>query len=388
MFRILIIVTLAASQMSSAQSLGWQSEIVDSSGAGKASSLRVDRYGNVHVAFVSDGDNSLKYSFWDHALKRWFTMNVAKDASYCSMVLDSLQRPHIAYADYGTAIGSKLRYAHWDGANWTIEAIPVNSEVIAYYTSIALDAADRPSITFYEYRGPKGTDIVDRLRIVSWNGNVWQVRTIDAENQSGKFNSLAIDSQENIHVAYANVGAMTAGMRYAFWNGNVWVTEVIEGFKQNGGATVGYSACIALDDNGTPHVAYMNVSEPGLKYAVRRNDKWLIESVDTVAGVGYPDRDSIAIHDSAPYISYYDSGRGYLKLAHKEGSRWYSETVDKNGAGFTSSLQVNKDGIWISYADEGGGGLKVAHRLFTPRETIGASSSLGKHLQALQTVGR
>ena len=355
----------------------WRIDSIDQSGPGRSSSLKIDRDGNAHLAYVAeDGNFTLKYAFWDHAVKRWFTMNVASGASYCSLALDSKQRPHISYADYGTGIGAKLRYAHWDGSSWKKEVIPLNSEVIAYYTSIVLDAEDHASITFYEYRGPRGTDLIDRLRIVTWNGKFWQVRTVDPDGQSGKFNGLAIDSQGHLHIGYANVSAMTAGMRYAYWDGKSWMTEIVEGLKENDGGTVGYSACIALDKADTPHIAYMNTSNRSLKYAVRRNGRWQIETVEAVAGVGYPDRNSIVIHDDIPYISFYDAGQAALKLTHKEGKEWLTEKIDSNAAGFSSSLQIDRGTIWVSYADDGAGGLKVAHRELTPGETRGTTQTV------------
>ena len=121
--------------------------------------------------------------------------------------------------------------------------------------------------------------------------------------------------------------------------------------------------CIAIDNTDRPHVAYMNYSHPSLKYSVLNEGHWETELVDEVAGVGYPDRNSIVVDKSGqPYISYYDAGRGLLKLAHKEGGKWLTEVVDGNRSGFTSSMAVDSRTLWISYADEAGGGLKVARR--------------------------
>jgi hypothetical protein len=346
-----------------AESSEWKVEKVDSSGAGKYSSLKVDKNGNVHVAYVVEPSQELKYAFWDHSLKRWFPMTVAQGASFCSLVLDSKQHPHISYADFGTTSGARLRHAYWDGESWKIQTIPLNSDVVAYYTSIVLDASDNPHITFYEYRGAKGTDISVRLRLVTWTGTNWEVRTLDGDNQSGKFNAMAIDSHGRLHVAYANVNALTGGMRYAFNDQQSWKIEVFDGREQNDGMLVGYSAAIALDKEENPHITYVNYSSPALKYAVRKNGKWSVQTIDRISAVAYPDRNSIALDDQGtPYIGYYDFGRGVLKLAHQVRQGWVTEVVDGNFAGFTSSIDIKQGNIWVSYADEGGEGLKVAHR--------------------------
>jgi hypothetical protein len=357
----------------------WRIETVDSSGPGRSSSLKIDTHGNGHLAFtVEDGNrNPLKYAIWDAGIKKWFVMPVDQGVSTCSLALDSKQRPHIAYVDFGTGSGAKLRYAKWDGAAWKKQAIPLNSDVIAYYASIALDAQDNPSISFYEYRGPKDTEIRIRMRVVTWTGEYWRVGTVDGQEGSGKFNAMAVDGKGNIHLGYANVSAGTSGMRYAYWNGKSWMLEVVEGTAQNNGETVGYSVSIAIDGENNPHITYSNASNPMVKYAVRRNGRWQIQPIDRLGAIGYPDRNSIAVDDRGnPFITYYDAARGTLKLAYKQGpARWAVEALESNAAGFASSIQLHNGTIWIAYGDDGGQGVKIATSDLASR-TVADSSEL------------
>lgn len=342
----------------------WEVDLVDGQGPAKSSSLKVDKRGNIHVAYVVDDGNRfpLKYAFRDRSLGRWFVMKVADGAATCSLVLDRDQHPHISYVDYGTASGSTLRYVRWDGNAWKKEQIVLNSDTIAYFSSIALDPQGRPAISFYEYRGPRDTEIRIRLRTVALIDGYWQVRTVDSQEGSGKFNCIAADSDSNLHLAYANVSAGTAGMRYAFWDGKGWKLDVVDGAAQNKGDTVGYSACLALDRDGDPHLTYMNMTHPGIKYAARKNGRWQVQTIEALAATGYPDRNSIALDgEDRPYLSYYDAGRGELKVAHRNDGKWSIEIVDSGGAGFNSSLQVEDGVIYISYA-AASSGLKVARR--------------------------
>jgi len=343
----------------------WSIETVDQIGPGKSSSLQIDKFGNIDVAYVVDDGNRnpLRYATWDHNAKKWFVMTLAEGAGTCALVLDSKQNPHVSYVDAGSGSGAKLRYIYWDGSAWKKVPIQLNSDIIAYYTSLVLDANDNPSISFYEYRGPKDSDFKIRLRNVTYRNGYWQLETIDSEEGSGKFNAMAIDRFGHVHISYANVSADTAGARYAYWNGSTWQTEIADGMAENNGQMVGYSSSIVVDKAGNPHISYANESTPMLKYAVRKDGKWHVETVTGMSGVGYPDRNSIALdsHDQ-PYISYFDAGRGTLNLAHRGPKGWVLQTVDGNGSGFTSSMQIANGQIWIGYADETNGGLKVAHR--------------------------
>ena len=354
-----------------AEPVSWQIEAVDSSGPGLNSTLRIDKDGNAHMCWVLPGGSALKYGYWEHSIKRWFTMVVDQNPNGCALTLDSKQRPHISYEDFGTAIGSKLRYVSWDGAAWKKQIIPINSEVVGSYNSIALDANDDPSIAFYEYRGPKGSDIRIRLRNVLWNGKYWEMRTIDGQEGSGKVNSMLTDSQGHFHLAYAQV--VSGEMRYAFWNGKSWDLETIESKEQSQLQYVGLNCAIALDKQGDPHVTYLNAATLQVKYGVRKNGRWKTEVVDSIGGVpGELDRNSIALDsEGRPYIAYHDARMGTLKVAHKEGARWFVETVDGNSSGMTSSLQIDRGVIWVSYADEGTGSLKVARRSLDSRDVSG-----------------
>jgi hypothetical protein len=339
----------------------WQVELADMSGEGKYSSLRIDQDGNIHLAYVIEEDSHpLQYAYRDKRLAKWFKMNVAQDVGMCALALDSKQHPHIAFADYGTGSGAKLRHAYWNGAEWHAEPIRLDSEIIAYYTSIALDREDHPSITFYEYRGPKDSEISIRLRNVMYNGQFWEARYVDPDGGSGKFNAMAVDAQGGLHIAYANVSF--GDMRYAYWNGHNWRPEMVEQHSNdNGGTYLGYSAAIALDKAGVPHLTYSDPNNRVIKYAVRRESRWQTQFIDKVHGVGYPDRNGIALdNEGRAYVTYYDAGRQALKLAFRDHDRWVAGIIDPDHSGFTSSAQIADGEIWISYASEAGG-VKVAH---------------------------
>ncbi len=339
----------------------WKIDTVDSSGPGRFTSLKIDSQGNVHAAYVTEsGGHPLRYAFWDHALKKWFTMPVAEGASFSTLVLDSKEYPHISYADFGTGLGARLKHAYWNGQSWKVTPIDIQTgAVVAYYTSLALDANDNPVFSYYDYADPSNTFRL-RLRSVFWMGSFWQAITADPTGGSGKFNSIALDSAGHAHIAYCNVKYETSSLRYASWDGKAWKTEILDGA---GGPTPVYAVALVIDKNDTPHITYTDVGRRQLKYATRVAGKWQIQVLDSIFGPGYPDRNGIALDSQGnPYISYYDEKLGILKVAFRLNGRWMLQNVDRGFAGFTSSVGVDHDTLWISYADDNERSFKVAHR--------------------------
>lgn len=342
---------------------GWNVETIEPGGGAMFTSLRIDSAGDGHLGYLQSSTHELKYGFWDHRLRRWFTATIDQSSSgFCSLALDSKQHPHLSYLAYATG---KIKYIHWDGSTWKNQIVEVGAKEISYYTSIALDQNDYPTISFYEYFNKDGDNSL-RLRTVSWNGSYWEARTVDDARGSGKFNAIQPDSAGHLHIAYANVDYGNAGLRYAYWDGTVWKPEVIDGV---GGHYIVYSPSLVVDEGNTPHITYSDVQNHLVKYISRTGKIWKSEVVDSIVKVAYPDRNGIALDGQGrPYISYYDEGTGVLKVACKRQDKWATEIVDRGPAGFQSALQIHDGEIWVTYTD--GVGLKVAHRKLESEATL------------------
>jgi hypothetical protein len=365
-FHVLLLSSLA---MGIVQAAGWQIGTVDGGFGGRFSSLRLDTYGNAHVVSFSPSQNQLRYSFWDHNLKKWFTADLGYSSGFCSIVLDSKQRPHVSYPN-GTG---QVKWAYFDGDSWQVRTAPIQARIISYYTSITLDSQDNPSISFYEEAG--AGDYQRRLRIVTWNGKFWAVQTVDGDQGSGKFNSMATDSAGYPEIAYGNVDYKNASLRYARWNGKSWAIEVLEGEGEPG--TNMWSVSMVLDKSDVPHIAYTDLRKRVVKYATKMNGKWQFEVVDSLANVSYADRNGIALDGKGnPYISYYDGGLALLKVAHQKDHKWVTEVVDQGSVGVTSSLQIYQGTMWVTYSDASGDSLMFARRAIEQADSSGQEGPL------------
>jgi hypothetical protein len=187
----------------------------------------------------------------------------------------------------------------------------------------------------------------------------WRIEVVDggAGKNVGKFTSLAIDKDGNLHVGYYD--ETRQALRYGFRAaGGKWYTMEVD-------ASGGYES-LAVDAQGQPHFAYAAPNEAGLRYATWDGKNWNKQTLD-------PERidffNCIRIGpDGLPRISYYQrlhrdgSFALHLKYAHFEAKNksWYTETVDARSAtGKFNSLALDSKGLpYISYSDVDTGDLR------------------------------
>jgi hypothetical protein len=142
---------------------GWSKYWVDPTpdvDEGKFSSLAMTSTFAPRIAYYDATNKSLKYAVgtWNAGLKKWeFTNETVQKITdydvgmYTSIVLDSLDRPNISYYSYYTkgSLDGDLRYAHKIGPLWDIHTVDSDGDV-GYFTSIAVDSSDVPSISYYD----------------------------------------------------------------------------------------------------------------------------------------------------------------------------------------------------------------------------------------------
>jgi hypothetical protein len=120
---------------------------------------------------------------------------------YASIVLDDLDYPHIAYKDH---TNDAVKYAKWDGSAWQIDTVESD---IGYgnYTSLVLDANNRPHISSAEYSG--------EVRFAYWDGTDWQTEVV--EDIYCGWTALDIDGEGYCHIVYFNDEFQSLSVRYA-----------------------------------------------------------------------------------------------------------------------------------------------------------------------------
>jgi len=263
---------------------------------------------------------------------------------YTSIDIDSRNYPHISYCREDN--GGFVKYAYWNGVNWILSTIDKGFDYTfgnVLTTSICLDSNDYPHIA---YAKPP-----NMVNYASWNGTIWNIETIYTGNGIYGSVGLILDSNDNPHISYCD-GLGSFVLRYAHRHNSEWSNDIIDNIKSSG-----FHNSISIDSNDCVHIAYSNIDHKEIKYAVKNSStlEWKLESVDSTI-LGFPNYPSIDIDShNLPHIGYYDSGKeyNYLKYAHKNSStlHWISKTIiaDKP-VGNSYSLAISDlDDVYLMY---------------------------------------
>jgi len=256
---------------------------------------------------------------------------------------------------------------------------------VGEYSSLTLDDAGRLAVAYYD-RGNAD------LKFAVKDG-AWDVVVVDEAGDVGKYATMSIDSLGRANVSYFD--ATLTSLKYAGWLGQTWSaeTEVVDGTPSGG--NVGQYSSLTLDDGGRLAVAYYDVGNSDLKFAVK-DGTWGVEVVDEAGSVGKYATVSIDSLGRAN-VSYFDATLTSLKYAGWLGQTWSAEmevvdgTPSGGNVGEYSSLTLDDAGrLAVVYYDRGNADLKFAVKDGTwGPEVVDEVGDVGKYASvSIDSLGR
>jgi hypothetical protein len=323
--------------------------------------LALDGADRPHISYYDEWDQDLRYARWTGSAWEVFTVDSEGDlGAGSSLALDAGGQPHISYYDYDSVRGA-LRYATWDGVAghaWAIHVADDDADDVGGYTSLALDRAGRPVISYRDFTN--GDLKLARWPAAAGDGDVqaagWLTETVDAAGDVGAYTSLALDGTDQPRIVYFDL--TNNALRYAAWQGGAWQLSELD----RAGRVGDYTA-LAFDAAGAPHISYHDGDRDQLKYATQNAGTWYNTVVDAQAGVGL--HTSLALDGAGrPHISYQDGRELDLRYARWDGAGWEIVAVDTAGdVGASTAIGVDRAG-WphISYYDATNQAVKYAVR--------------------------
>ena len=281
--------------------------------------------------------------------------------SNLAMALDSYDHPHIAYHYFEPShwpyVGGDLCYIWNDGNDWQNHVIERGQQKLAIgaYASLALDSNNLPHVSYarFSYASSLGPSSVG---YAYYTGTTWVTQTVESSNDfMGYFTSLALDASDRPHMSYKGPHS---DLKYAWHDGSIWHTEVV---TSNTG--LGESA-LTLDQAGHPQIAIVRTVDPWgaeyeLWYAWHDGIDWHFELVIAERAQDI----SLALsREGDPHISYFTASPG-VKHAYKQDGIWQVETVDSTGGRYPSSALDGSVRPHISYLSELWKELRYAYRV-------------------------
>ncbi len=334
----------------------WHFELVDDyldigKGVGLWSSIQVDGETNVHIAYMDEKYDNLKYAFRDHTDGDWSDVTVdgasANVGSMCSIALGSSNIPYISYLDFSHGNLKVAKLVNLKTNQWNIDTVDT-SDYTGWWSSIFVDGTDKAHISYYN--ASKG----DLKYAVGKPGGTWSVHTIQqALGDTGLFTSIAWNAalgRPIILYYYAAPGWMMYIMKSG---GNSWNTpQIVTGNSRD----VGLATSLALNSDGVPFISYLDTSYGYFKFTRALGSTYPISYPYTKYHNGlfssiYVNKN--ASSDDKPRIALYESDNGNLLYGLYTGSFWKFEVVDsKYDVGQYNSLQLASTGApQISYYD-------------------------------------
>ena len=231
---------------------------------------------------------------------------------------------------------------------WNVETVNDSGD----FSSMALDSNDNPHIAYFD-----PTSSIQGLKYVNKIGSTWSAPEMVDSSVTQGYLDIAIDPSNNPRISYYDSATgHTHVLKYAYKDGTGWHTQDLTSTADSGQ----YNS-IAFDSSGNAHISYREMStgpnDWNLMYIKQSGGSWNLPEVVHSEGPGGGSvgiDTSIALDSSGnPRISYYANFIGLTAYAYKDGTGWHHEYAHQQSDGYSNgdtSLALDSFGYpHISY---------------------------------------
>ncbi|MGQ0798104.1 MAG: S8 family serine peptidase [Methanobacteriota archaeon] len=309
----------------------YEAQTVDAVVGGSAfyKSLAYDLSGNPAAAYSDSANNRLRFAHWNGA--SWDVEAVGTEGRGVSLAYSPDGQPSMSWGE-----GRNLKFAIRTGASWTIETAEKNN--VAELTSLAYDPnTGEARIAYTKFVGCCDTD----LKLARRTATGWVTEVVHA-GAGARYKSLVYDPITGFAaIAYSddiNDDGWLDTLWYGRWNGMSWDKQIVE----TGVVGYGVFASLAFDPvTGNPTIWHFS----GLpsRFVRWNGASWALELID-VGKMGQLAYDGAG----AAYISAVgpEGGRNVLKVVRRDPvtSTWTAETVYQDDESWIVPLKLDSDG--------------------------------------------
>lgn len=264
---------------------------------------------------------------------------------YTSIALDSANKPYISYYD---ATNSNLKHATMSDGTWDLQTVD-NSADVGLYTSIVVDSVGNSYVSYYDRDG-------ERLKLAHTEAGSWVKKLGPSARITNKTTSIALcPGYRNPFIAYFdyNGGHLRLSM-YDRANSFDTITDA-QGWALGPESVMTSNSMgdisLALDSATNPHLSCISWTGiyADLWYAKKQySDAGCLAQVNEYEPTGEGTWNPLELVDNSdtvgefasigvdsyrnPHISYYKQMSGDLMYATKSGVTWDLQTVDNSSS--------------------------------------------------------
>lgn len=286
-----------------------------------------------------------------------FVFSAGKDINSANLGDDTVQYLRVDTIIYNSTALKSLLPIHRDipPVSWWIDTVDIEGNT-GRYTSVAIDSQGCPHISYCR------EDNAGYVKYAHWNGCAWDVVTLDegsgGDNGNVLTTAIVLDDQDRPFIAYAKP---PGEVKCVYWDGDKWASDIV----YSGDGVYG-SVGIGLDSNQHPHISYSDgYGSRRMRYGYWDGTLWHNEVVD-VEGIGGVHNSLIIDSNDFPHIAYTDVPHRTIKYAMRTGEgTWQVETVDTGEKKYLLYPTLDIDGDshpHIGYYDTSNYDLKYAYK--------------------------
>lgn len=303
-------------------------------------SMVMDVEGNPHIASLGDGEKTLKYSHFDGTnwqVQMVDTCESAESFYFPSIALDEDGGVHISY--YIGANRNDLLYAYFDGQNWVRETVDTNGDA-GIFSSIAIDSEGDPCIGY-------GVEDIFEIRFASRKDGAWNVVMVVSDDFSLDYPSMVLDSLDRPHFLYTSRGE-NAHLNYLIYEGEGSISRQVDREEVSGPAS------LALGQDGSPHIIYLEKESWSMEYAFVSGDQLAYIPVTEDDAIIGSTRSIVIDDESKVHVCYLVEGTNGFRntqYAVLEDGSWASADIGSNGDVYSTIVLSPEGEPAVCYMD-------------------------------------
>ena len=273
--------------------------------------IALDKNANASICSTFNG---VTYSHFDG--KKWLSQPVAPDSSpiqfSCAVAVGPDGAPHLSwYKDQNAdhTMYGHIKYADLEDGVWIVRTLDFD-QITGKWHSMVLDSDGNPYVAYDSF-------VAGAIKYARWDGKNWTIHLVDSRNMrkseyynGGMGNCIRLDSQGKVHISYYTESAI----KYAHQEGDRWIVQTVASLGTTQfGSWRQYRSTLVLDKQGFPHISYE--ASGTLRHAYWDGQQWRNQVVARSGADPLLESSMTIAPDDTIYIAYRDPDDGSLNVA-------------------------------------------------------------------------